>query len=255
MAGLEVENVERAHCRLHRRVRGARAQGRAPSQRRPPEPVRVDAGAVGRFSVVCGAPNVRAGMTAPFARVGARLVGSGHGGGHAGQLEDAPPLAGSSDPRRALGGDAVFGARAGFFGRSRGHPGAAGRRAAGRRPGLYLRSDDTVLDIAITPNRGDCLSILGLAREIAALFGLKLKQPAVSFAMLKPRGEPATGPQAESRVESQTEAVHGAGGALAVEILAPELCPRYAGLPIGGVRSGRRRCGCAGGWNCAGCAR
>ena len=58
---------------------------------------------------------------------------------------------------------------------------------------------DTVLDIAITPNRGDCLSILGLAREVAALFGLKLKQPAVRSAMLKPRVGPpaANGSQAE----------------------------------------------------------
>ena len=77
-----------------------------------------------------------------------------------------------------------------------------------------------MLDIAITPNRGDCLSILGLAREVAALFGLKLKQPAVKAAMLKPRGGQA--------IES----------GLAVEILAPELCPHYAGLPIGGVKIG-----------------
>ncbi len=52
----------------------------------------VDAGAVGRFSVVCGAPNVHAGMTAPFARIGARLIGSGHGAGRRATLADAPPL-------------------------------------------------------------------------------------------------------------------------------------------------------------------
>ena len=53
----------------------------------------VDAGAVGRFRVVCGAPNVKPGMIAPFARIGARLIGSGHGGGgRIAKLQDAPPL-------------------------------------------------------------------------------------------------------------------------------------------------------------------
>ena len=67
----------------------------------------------------------------------------------------------------------------------------------------YLRSDDTVLDIAITPNRGDCLSILGLAREVAALFGLKLKQPAVKAAMLKPRGGSAGASRESARSRSR----------------------------------------------------
>jgi phenylalanyl-tRNA synthetase beta chain len=89
----------------------------------------------------------------------------------------------------------------------------------------YLRADDTVLDIAITPNRGDCLSILGLAREVAALFGLKLKQPAVKLALLKPRA-------------GQAESGDDADGALSVDILAPELCPHYAGLPMSGVKIG-----------------
>ena len=56
-----------------------------------------------------------------------------------------------------------------------------------------------MLDIAITPNRGDCLSILGLAREVAALFGSKLKQPAVKAAMLKARGSQAAEPPLDSR--------------------------------------------------------
>src|SRR5690242_5848779 len=51
----------------------------------------VDAGAVGRFRVVCGAPNVHTGMTAAFARVGARLAGGVHGQG-SGTLEEAQPL-------------------------------------------------------------------------------------------------------------------------------------------------------------------
>ena len=41
----------------------------------------------------------------------------------------------------------------------------------------YLHLDETVLDVEITPNRGDCLSILGLAREVAALFAGRLRAP------------------------------------------------------------------------------
>jgi phenylalanyl-tRNA synthetase beta chain len=84
----------------------------------------------------------------------------------------------------------------------------------------YLQIPDTVIDIAITPNRGDCLSILGLAREIAALFSLRLKLPG-----FRPR-----------------KVVAGAGGerweSVAVEIRAPELCPRYAALPLSHVKVG-----------------
>src|ERR1700749_3722247 len=51
----------------------------------------VDAGPQGRFKVVCGAPNARAGMTAALAKLGARLGGGAHGQG-SGRIEDAPPL-------------------------------------------------------------------------------------------------------------------------------------------------------------------
>jgi phenylalanyl-tRNA synthetase beta chain len=222
LAGLEVENVERE------------APGfsdvfvaRVLKVERHPNADRlnlcdVDAGAVGRFSVVCGAPNVRAGMIAPFARLGARLIGSGHGsGGHRpASLQDAPPLQAAVIRGVRSEGMLCSERELGFSEDHAGIVALPDDAPIGVDLASYLRSDDTVLDIAITPNRGDCLSILGLAREVAALFGLKLKQPAVRAAMLKPRGGQA--------IES----------GLAVEILAPELCPHYAGLPIGGVKLG-----------------
>ena len=183
----------------------------------------VDAGAVGRFSVVCGAPNVRAGMTAPFARLGARLIGSGHGsGGHrAASLADAPPLQAAVIRGVRSEGMLCSERELGFSDDHAGIVALPDDAPIGTELVSYLRSDDTVLDIAITPNRGDSLSILGLAREVAALFELKLKQPAVKSAMLKAR---ASGRPTEPE--------------LAVEILAPELCPHYAGLPISGVKIG-----------------
>ena len=235
LAGLEVESVERA------------APGfsdvfvaRVLKVERHPNADRlnlcdVDAGAIGRFSVVCGAPNVRAGMIAPFARLGSRLIGSGHGsGGHRpASLQDAPPLQAAVIRGVRSEGMLCSERELGFSEDHAGIVALPDDAPLGVELASYLRSDDTVLDIAITPNRGDCLSILGIAREVAALFGLKLKQPAVKSAMLKPRAG-----QTETRVESQAESIDSASDTLAVEILAPELCPHYAGLPISGVKIG-----------------
>jgi phenylalanyl-tRNA synthetase beta chain len=79
----------------------------------------------------------------------------------------------------------------------------------------FLGLRDTILDVAITPNRGDCLSVLGLAREIAALTGARLhaKKPQV-----RERGVAIT-EQARVRIED------------------PDLCPRYAARIITGVQA------------------
>ena len=74
--------------------------------------------------------------------------------------------------------------------------------------GIERVDDDTVLEINVTPNRPDCLSIIGLAREISAAFNIPLKMP-----------------------------LHDIKGDLrnpdfSVEILNPELCNRYAGRVI-----------------------
>jgi phenylalanyl-tRNA synthetase beta chain len=230
LAGLEVENVERTEPGFSDVF-----VARVLKVERHPNADRlnlceVDAGAIGRFSVVCGAPNVRAGMTAPFARLGARLIGSGHGGGHRpASLREALPLEAAIIRGVRSEGMLCSERELGFSDDHAGIVALPNDAPLGVELASYLRSHDTVLDVAITPNRGDCLSILGLAREVAALFGTKLKQPAVRSAMLKPRG---------ARAGSQTESHDGADGALSVEILAPELCPHYAVLPISGVKIG-----------------
>ncbi len=80
----------------------------------------------------------------------------------------------------------------------------------------FLGLRDTILDIAVTPNRGDCLSVLGLAREIAALTGVSL------------HGE-------KLRIRER-------GGAITeqarVGIGDPDLCPRYAARVVSGVHIG-----------------
>jgi len=73
---------------------------------------------------------------------------------------------------------------------------------------------DTVLDIGITPNRADCLSIIGIAREVAVLCGKKLRYPKIAFK------------ESPEDIRSLTS----------VEILDPDFCPRYTARMIKGVR-------------------
>jgi len=82
--------------------------------------------------------------------------------------------------------------------------------------GIEHIGDDTVLDVEVTSNRGDCLSLLGIARELAAATGKELKMPEVS-------------PD-----ESDKDVTEIAG----VEIDEPKLCPRYTARIIEGVKIG-----------------
>ncbi|MCE2452812.1 MAG: hypothetical protein J4F48_08225 [Nitrospinae bacterium] len=70
-----------------------------------------------------------------------------------------------------------------------------------------LGLNDVIFDISITPNRADCLSVLGVAREAAALLGTSLKAPEISV-----------------KEDESTPAA----SVCAVEIWDPDKCPRYA---------------------------
>ncbi len=75
---------------------------------------------------------------------------------------------------------------------------------------------DVILDIDVKPNRGDALSILGLAREVAAITGAVVRMPTIEVA----------------------EAGLPVGDRLTVAIEDPALCPRFVGRWVGGVRIG-----------------
>src|SRR5579875_3524703 len=212
VAGLEVENIER-----HRPAFAGVTVGRVLSVERHPNADRlslceVDAGQFGRFRVVCGAPNVRPGMVAPFARVGARLGGARKSGEAPVSLDEVAPLQAAEIRGVRSEGMLCSGRELGL---SEDHSGILALESdapLGTDLAQYLELDETVFDIAITPNRGDCLSTVGLAREVAALFGLKLKLPKIK-------------PPAVSDGECPD-----------IEIHAADLCRRYAGLPMGGIR-------------------
>ena len=74
---------------------------------------------------------------------------------------------------------------------------------------------DWIFDISITANRPDCQCILGIAREVAAVLGKPLKEPCYDFTAHKTTASPIT-----------------------VEVLAPELCPRYVGRYVEDVKGG-----------------
>ena len=118
-----------------------------------------------KFQVVCGAPNVRAGMLAPLALVGAKLK----------SLEIK-----KSSLRGVESNGMLCSARE--LGLSEDHSGLLELPAdarLGADVGKVLQLDEHVFTFKLTPNRADCLSVLGIAREVAALTGGKMKFPEI----------------------------------------------------------------------------
>ena len=155
------------------------------------------------FSIVCGASNIRESQKVPLALVGARLPNGIEikrskirGVSSEGML--------CSEIELAIGQDA-----SGIMILSPHLP-------LGVDLGEALGLKDTILDIGITPNRPDCLCVIGVAREIAALTHQKVKYPSFS---LSDRGE-----------EIHQKA--------SVTILDQDLCPRYVARMIEDVKIG-----------------
>ena len=213
-AGIEVENVEEIRP-IFSGVYVAKVIGveRHPNADRL-RLCEVDAGAQGRFKVVCGAPNARSGIMAALAKIGSRLGGGAHGQ-RTGRIEDAAPL--EAAVIRGIRSEGMLCSEA-ELGLSKDHTGILELPAdapAGEELTRYLQLAETVLDIAITPNRGDCLSVLGLAREIAALFGIELKR---------------------RQFKQIAQVTAGNELRITVDVQAPDGCPRYGALAMAGVR-------------------
>ncbi len=150
------------------------------------------------FQVVCGAPNVRPGLKIPFAMIGAELPGDFkikkaklRGVDSNGMLCSASELQISedNDGLMELPADAPV----------------------GQDIRTYLDLDDASIEVDLTPNRGDCLSLAGLAREVGALYAAPVTRPVV--AVVTPSHD-------EVRP---------------VEILAAHACPRYLGRVVRNV--------------------
>jgi phenylalanyl-tRNA synthetase beta chain len=118
----------------------------------------------GDRQVVCGAPNVRPGMKAAFARVGAVLPdGTVIGKAKLRGVESSGMLCSA----RELGlGDDAGGLMA-----------LSADLASGTDLRRALRLDDRVVEFDLTPNRGDCMSVRGIAREVGVLCGMPVSAP------------------------------------------------------------------------------
>jgi phenylalanyl-tRNA synthetase beta chain len=153
--------------------------------------------------VVCGAPNVHEGMKAPFARVGAELPGD--------LTIKKSKLRGQTSEGMLCGAEEL-----GLLDLVDGLLELPADAPVGRGLRQYLQLDDSVIEVDLTPNRADCLSLRGIAREVAALNQVEM-----------------TGPKLHS-----VKATH--ENRLAVTLDAPAACPRYLGRIIRGVDPGAR---------------
>jgi phenylalanyl-tRNA synthetase beta chain len=150
------------------------------------------------FQVVCGAPNARAGIKIPFAMIGAELPGDFkikqaklRGVESQGMLCSAFELQVSDDNSGLME--------------------LAADAPVGQDIRIYLGLDDASIEIGLTPNRGDCLSLAGLAREVGAIYGATVAPVSVA-------------PVAASHDEVRS-----------VDVLVPQACPRYLGRVVRNV--------------------
>ncbi len=157
-------------------------------------------------TVVCGAPNLKLSDKIVFAYVGAQLID-----GHSGQVFRLK----SAKIRGVVSNGMVCSEKE--LGISESHEEIMVLPAEvplGIPLAEYL--GDTILDLDVTPNRPDCLSVVGIAREAAALTGQNLHLPEVNYV------------EAASSIDQQ----------ISVEIIAPDLCLRYCASLIAGVKVG-----------------
>lgn len=201
MLGVEVESIKQLGAELEGVIVGSVTSIRPHPNADKLILCQVDTGGTEALQIVCGAPNAREGMLAPVATIGATLP--------VGLTIKRAKLRGEtsegmlcSEKELGLSEDA-----AGLMELSTDIP-------VGTPLSKALGLDDVVFELEITPNRPDCLSLIGIAREIRAETGNPLKLPTVDLQ------------ESNINVRDLTS----------VTIDAPDLCPRYAARVIQGVK-------------------
>lgn len=200
MAGLEVDAVEPVAGPFTEVVVGEIIKA---VQHPDADKLRVCKVSVGQsepLQIVCGAPNARVGLRAPTALIGATLPGD------------------FRIKRAKLRGVESFGmlCSARELGLSEASEGLFELPAdapVGMSLRDYLQLDDHAIELGLTPNRADCLSVMGIAREVAVLNRMALNAPAIN----------------------EVAPVHDA--TFPVTLDAPADCPRYAGRVVRGVNA------------------
>jgi phenylalanyl-tRNA synthetase beta chain len=157
-----------------------------------------------QVTTVCGAPNISLGQRVTFAHIGARLIDP-----HTGEAIVLKP----AKIRGVVSEGMVCSEKE--LGISESHEGILvlpPEAPIGVPLGAYL--GDVILDLDVTPNRPDCLSVIGIAREIAALTGEPLRLPEIHYE------------ETEKSVDSFAS----------VDIVDPDLCPRYCASLVTGIK-------------------
>jgi phenylalanyl-tRNA synthetase beta chain len=152
------------------------------------------------FGIVCGAKNMKAGDAVALAKIGARLPNGV-------EIKKAK-IRGQASEGMLCSEQELKLAEA-----SAGILILPENTAPGKPLADALGLSDWLLEVEITPNRGDCLSVLGVAREIASITGEKVILPDVSF---PEEGDPI-------------------GDLVRVDVSDPDLCPRYSARAVSGV--------------------
>ncbi|MDH3527713.1 MAG: phenylalanine--tRNA ligase subunit beta [Gammaproteobacteria bacterium] len=198
MAGLEVDSVEPVAAGMEGLVVGEVLTVEAHPDADKLHVCQVEVGQPEPLQIVCGAPNVRAGGKYPLALIGARLPGDFkikksklRGVESYGMLCSAREL-GLSDEHQGLMELPADG-------------------VAGQDVLALLGLDDTLIEIDLTPNRGDCLGVEGVAREVGTLTRSPVHHLVVAAVP-----------------ETLTDR-------LAIDVQAPHACPRYLGRIIRGI--------------------
>jgi len=192
MVGLEVEGVYQSNPDLQRVVTARLETVEAHPQADRLKLCRVSDSSTS-YRIVCGAPNLQIGSVVALALPGAKLA--------SGAILQESQIRGEisqgmlcSEKELGVGEDA-----SGIWLLPQDTP-------IGISISELLGKDDTILEIGVTPNRGDCLSVVGVAREVSAICGSPLRYPELALQ--------ETGPDI--------------GGLTSVSIDDPVGCPRYA---------------------------
>ena len=179
---------------------------------------KVDCGDKGVFQICCGADNVKKGIKVPCALVGATVYAT---------AKDHVTVEGVTTIKkgklRGIESEGMLcsGAELGVNGDMFDGADYVGlvilpddcKNGEDVKPVLGL--DDYIFDISVTANRPDCQSILGIAREVAAVLGKKVKEPDYSYSV-----------------------VGGKCDSIKITDEAPELCPRYIGHCVTDIKIG-----------------
>lgn len=216
MAGLEVDGVDPVSGAFNGVVVGEVVEcGQHPNADKL-RVTKVNVGGDRLLDIVCGAPNCRQGLKVAVATVGAVLPGDF-------KIKAAK-----------LRGEPSEGMLCSFseLGISEDHDGIIELpldAPVGTDIREFLKLDDTLIEISVTPNRADCLGILGVARDVAVINQLPLVEPEIN------------------PVKATVDAT------ISIDVQAPQACPRYLGRVVKGInvkaatplwmREKLRRCG------------